>query len=307
MGNEKNEVRKVMFVQIFRPNTVSIKLSRNDYDKYHQKYTYKQDILNDKFLQLVFDSKVNLVKPPRKTMFNNTTDQYDKLISTCKRGDDFNTTYNRIGSYVDAIYVYNANSERVEGDHKPFDVLDTDTYKSIDNNGICFKHIDYTVNKNAIGFTDIFKFQEANKHIASNIKANSCYFNLIIATYKEAIENVLTKGEKTYQDLTADRLCEILKIENKNQDLGLSIRSSVKFFEKFHLGLVVVNVYDDVIFKYIPDSRNKKISPNTLYVLVYNNHCYKLNSNVNSFVHKLNNKDVVYEEQDMYKNMENKL
>ena len=144
---------------------------------------------------------------------------------------------------------YNANSERVEGDHKPFDVLDTDNYKSIDNNGICFKHIDYAVNKNAIGFTDIFKFQEAKKNIASNIKANSCYFNLIIATYKAAIENVLTKGEKTYQDLTADRLCEILKIENKNQDLGLSIRSYVKFFENFHLGLVVVNVYDNVIFK----------------------------------------------------------
>ena len=40
---------------------------------------------------------------------------------------------------------------------------------------------------------------------------------------------------------------------------------------------------------------------------MYNNHCYKLNSNVNSFVHKLNNKDVVYQDQDMYKNMETKL
>ena len=30
-------VRKVMFVQMFRPKTISIKLSRNDYEKYHQK------------------------------------------------------------------------------------------------------------------------------------------------------------------------------------------------------------------------------------------------------------------------------
>ena len=85
-----------MFVQMFRPKTISIKLSRNDYEKYHQKYTYWQDILKDKFLQLVLDPKMNLVKPPSKTMLNNTTDEYNKLISICKRHDDFNTTYHRI-------------------------------------------------------------------------------------------------------------------------------------------------------------------------------------------------------------------
>ena len=71
------KVRKVMFVQMFRPKTIAIKLSRNDHEKYHQKYTYKQDILKDKFLQLVLDPKMNLVKPPSKTMFNNTTEEFD--------------------------------------------------------------------------------------------------------------------------------------------------------------------------------------------------------------------------------------
>ena len=128
-----------------------------------KKCTYKQDILKDKFLQLVFDPKMNLVKPPSKTMFNNTTEEFDKLMSICYRDEIFMVTYNRCGSYIDAIYLYNANSERVEGDHKPFDVLDTENYKSIDNNGICFKHIDYTVNKNATWLADIFKFHEAKK------------------------------------------------------------------------------------------------------------------------------------------------
>ena len=126
------KVRKVMFVQMFRPKTISIKLNRNDYEKYHQKYTYRQDILKDKFLQLVLDPKMNLVKPPSKTMFNNTTEEFDKLMSICYRDENFMVTYNRCGSYIDAIYLYNANSERVEGDHKPFAVLDTDNYKSID-------------------------------------------------------------------------------------------------------------------------------------------------------------------------------
>ena len=108
---------------------------------------------------------MNLVKPPSKTMFNNTTEEFDKLMSICYRDENFMVTYNRCGSYIDAIYLYNANSERVEHDHKPFDLLDTDNYNSIDNNRICSKHIlfKYTVNKNAIGFTDTFKFKKRTK------------------------------------------------------------------------------------------------------------------------------------------------
>ena len=82
-----------------------------------------------------------------------------------------------------------------------------------------------------------------------NFKANSCYFNLILSTYKEAIENVYNSNEeRIYKDLTPESFRQILGFENKEQDLGLSIRSSLKFFEKFHLGLIVVNIYDDVIF-----------------------------------------------------------
>ena len=39
---------------------------------------------------------------------------------------------------------------------EPFDVLDTDMYMTIDNNGICFKNIDYTMNKNATQFKNFF-------------------------------------------------------------------------------------------------------------------------------------------------------
>ena len=107
--------------------------------------------------------------------------------------------------------------------------------------------------------------------------------------------------------MTPDRLCEILKIENKDQDLGLSIRTSLKFFEKFHLGLVVVNIYDEVIFKYSPEIKNKFISPQTLYILVYNNHCFRLDSNENSFTKKLNNKEVIEHEKETYNNLKKSL
>ena len=109
------------------------------------------------------------------------------------------------------------------------------------------------------------------------------------------MERVMVKCKRVYRELTPEYLCRIMGIENKEQDLGLSIRSSVKFFEKFHLCLIVVNVYDDVIFKYIPEIRYNNINPHTLYVLVYNSHCYRLKSNENNFGHKLNLKDVIDE------------
>ena len=82
---------------------------------------------------------------------------------------------------------------------EPFNVLDTDMHMTIDDNGICFKNIDYTMNKNATQFKNLFQFEEANKNMTPNLKANSCYFNLILSTYKEVIENVyITVMRKDY-------------------------------------------------------------------------------------------------------------
>ena len=164
------------------------------------------------------------------------------------------------------------------------------------------------MNKNATQFKSLFQFEEAKKNITPNLKANSCYFNLILSTYKEVIENVYNSNEeRLYKDLTPESFCQILGIENKEQDLGLSLRSSLKFFEKFHLGLIVVNMYDDVIFIYILPVRHNRIYPQTLYVLVYNNHCFKLNSNEKSLVQKISIKEVVDEDKETYENLKNKL
>ena len=187
--------------------------------------------------------------------------------------DNFSDNYYRLHGYLDAIYIYNASADPEKNDFtEPFNMLDEELYKTIDNTAICYNYIDYSTNKEAMTFKDIFEFEEANKRVSSNLKANSCYFNIIISTYKEALENVTKKGQQVYKDLTPERLCEILGIENKKQDLGLSIRTSLKFFEKFHIGLVVVNSHDDVIYKYKSDN-NSHISPNTLYIMVYNSHC----------------------------------
>ena len=300
-----NKFDKTLFVQRSRPTNISIKMAKTNYEKYNEKYTYNELVVKDKFRQMIIDKQGKLTKAQERVAFENTINDFNKLVSICRRDENFKEMYDKYGSYIDAIYLYNAeaHSDKTE----PMDIMNLDLYQAIDNNAICFKHIDYTLNKKAETFKDLFQFAESNSCVSSNLKANSCYFNLIIATYKEAIERVTYKHEKCYEDLTPDSLCEYLYIENKEQDLGLSIHASLKFFEKFHLGLVVVNIYDEFIYKYIPEKRNKNVFPQTLYILVYNNHCFKLNSNEKSFIQKLNNKEVMNEEKETYDNLKNSL
>ena len=53
--------------------------------------------------------------------------------------------------------------------------------------------------------------------------------------------------------------------------------------------------------------RHNRIYPQTLYVLVYNNHCFKLNSNEKSLVQKISRKEIIDEDKETYENLKNKL
>ena len=70
-----------------------------------------------------------------KLYFNNTSKGFDKLVSKCKRDENFNEAYTRIGSYLEAIYLYDAvsNSDYTE----QFDIIDTNLYQAADNDAIC--------------------------------------------------------------------------------------------------------------------------------------------------------------------------
>ena len=93
--------------------------------------------------------------------------------------------YLKYGSYIDAIYLYNASSLSTKTDL--FELIDTDMYQAIDNNAICFKHIDYTLNKEAKHFKDMFHFTDVNKDISSNLKANSCFLILLLQHIKRPL------------------------------------------------------------------------------------------------------------------------
>ena len=169
-----NEIKKEMFTQKAKPAHILIKMNKNEYERYNEKYTYNVQVLKDRYKQMVLDNQGNLSKPQQKSAFHNTDEDYYKLVSICKKDENFNEIYNKYGSYIDTIYLYDASSLSNKTD--PFELIDTDMYQAIDSNAICFKHIDYTLNKEAKTFKDMFEFAEANKSISSNLNANSCFF-----------------------------------------------------------------------------------------------------------------------------------
>ena len=50
-------------------------------------------------------------------------------------------------------------------------------------------------------------------------------------------------------------------MEYTKQNLGISIIESVRFFEKYKIGLVVFNIFKNVIYEYKPITYNKDITP----------------------------------------------
>jgi len=112
---------------------------------------------------------------------------------------------------------------------------------------------------------------------------------LPISTYKEQIEKKQSNNVQYYKDdLTDEFLCNLLQIKNKDQNLGITIQQPIKFFKMFRFGLCVLDIYLQERYRYKPEKESKNINPSTLYILVHNNHTYKLNNNVSSFFQILN-------------------
>ena len=142
---QNNAFEKRLFVQQTRPTHISIRMNLSDYNKYNEKYTYSQLVVKDKFKQMLLDKKGMLTKTQQKMAFNNTSQDYKNLISICKRDENFKDMYKKFGSYIDAIYLYDAEAHSNKTEQ--MDPINDDLYQAIDNTAICFKHIDYTLNK----------------------------------------------------------------------------------------------------------------------------------------------------------------
>ena len=149
-------------------------------------------------------------------------------------------------------------------------------FNSDKEGGIYHKYIDYNKNKEAKTFNEIFQVPW-KPYTIDNYKINSCFLNILVDTYKEPFTN--TKRFKF--NGTFEEFCDILEVDMKNDNIGLTINKSLNFFKKYNLGLVVIGVFG-IFHVYKPESRNKNISPDTLTILVTNAHCHKVNKDTKS-------------------------
>jgi hypothetical protein len=161
-----------------------------------------------------------------------------------------------------------------------------------DNNiGIYHRYINYNINKKAKTFNELFKIDNCD-YVENNKKANSCFLNILVDTYHAAfVNNKHYKFDGSYQDF-----CELLEVDNTNQDIGLTINQSLKFFKKFNLGLCVIGRYG-IIEMFKPEKINKLIYPSSLYVLATNGHCYKLNKDINRLSQKIWKSDEILKDE----------
>jgi len=168
-----------------------------------------------------------------------------------------------------------AQNEKYIG--KDYNPLTEDLFMDVENKMINNKNITYDLNKQAKTFAELFNVK-LHDYVIDNFKANSCYLNTIIDSYKEGLDKLKPNGKRMYKELTYELLCEIIELPLRDQDIGLCIRKSLKFFEKFRLGLDVINVFEEVLLSYRPDNINTSITPRVLRILVHNNHTYKLDN-----------------------------
>ena len=119
-----------------------------------------------------------------------------------------------------------------------FNPVEADNFKSSTNNSICFKYIEYILNKNATTFEELF---DRKLDQNENDVDNSCYVNLIVNTYNKCIRSKFNmegrQGDSNRKKLlTAQKICEICGITYKESDIGLSVKKSIRFFEEYHVG-----------------------------------------------------------------------
>ena len=224
--------------------------------------------------------------------YNNTYTHYEdrenwsNLITILDTDELFHEWSRQAKAYIALIYVTRAKSINTYNKYKPIKnrLKNSERIEAMYN-----KYTKYEPSNDIQTFQDLF-IKPEHDYILDNKKANSCFVTLIIDTYKNQFEKTRCEGGKKYinESLDYDYLTNLIGIENLDSDIGLSIEQSIAFFSKFNLGLEVLNVYNKVIYQYHPEKYNKNIFPNTLRMIMYNNHCIKLDNDINSLCQKNN-------------------
>ena len=263
-GEKRTTIRGITYTQILKEDFDFSRLNKKDINKYM--------VRGD-------DSKKEF-----ETRIYNKYTKYE--IS-----GNFKKTFKRVSQsqQIDAIYIFNPRELiRPLGQKRltlPRLFARNKINDSNNNVTIINKFINYDLNKDAQTFGELFDVSLC-KYAGDNYRANSCFINIIIDTYYDQFNKKKPDGTRYYKhSLTYPYLCALLQLENKNQDIGLTVDNSIKFFDTYGLGLKLINSMGEIVRHHEPANRsiNKKIYPAVLNLLIHNNHVIKINKDVSKF------------------------
>jgi len=213
----------------------------------------------------------------------NQTKDFKRLISILSFYDeDFKRMFNILDGSggVDAIKLLSVDESLPIQAHTTEALLNRQ-YRDDTNVGISCKYTDYSINKQADTFDQLIE-QERNDYLKINFRKNCCMLTAIINKFYDRFVNNMTSkvAKRDKIELTYEYLCDVIGLENDDNNISCSIIQSLKFFEKHELGLFVYDSFLNLLFKYEPENKNKNTS--SLRVLAKNGHIYQINNNLKS-------------------------
>ena len=155
-----------------------------------------------------------------------------------------------------------------------------------------YKFIDYKIDYNCKTLKKLFADMDMDEYLQSNYKEDSCVYTTVIDAYRQSFIKAKQQGRYVNVDLTYEYLWNLIHPDvqfDKDAAMKESIENLSVFFKKYSLKLVCLDRFYKVIYKYIPEKVNKKINPRVLYLLIHNNHCYRLNHNLKSLEQMVHN------------------
>jgi hypothetical protein len=129
--------------------------------------------------------------------------------------------------------------------------------------GICHKYINYNINKEAKSFNELFSIKQCD-YVQENYKANSWFVNILVDSFhKSFINNKHYKFNATYEDF-----CDLLDVEMKTDNIGLTINKSLVFFKKFGIKLCAIGRFG-IIEMYKPEKTKQKVDKLDLFFKIF--------------------------------------
>ena len=230
----------------------------------------------------VFDERI--VEFSDRAIYS-SDEAFGDLVEILRHDWRFNDTWNMVTQSQDIDLIIVKDVVKMaddDGDYDPKRVVN----HCDGNMRVYNEFINYTKNDSAATFGELFH-EERSPYVVENFRPASCFVNVIVDTWHDAIENMKRKkdGKRRYRELTYDSVCEILNIpeERRHRDMGLSVIDVMPFFETTRLGLDVMTPLRQLLFHYRHENPNSTLKPSVLRCMVHDQHVYKLNDNIDEF------------------------